>query len=120
MSEQFPPVASQRRQWYEYVCGSAPAHEPLLAVRLCPTCGVPAIVGGAVFRGAPAAGAASTIALAFDVDAAEPSAFVAVTRTRRRQPTSARRTTYVCPNACEIPVQLTPLAPPPEVSQRSQ
>jgi hypothetical protein len=73
-----------------------------------------------VFRGAPAAAAASTIALAFEVDAAEPSAFVAVTRTRRRMPTSACRMTYVRPNACEIPVQLTPLTPPPLVSQRSQ
>src|SRR5918994_5266436 len=82
MSEQLPPVRSQRRHWYENVIGCCPVQAPVFAVRVWPTCGVPLMVGGAVSRGR--AGAACTIAVAFDVAVADPSEFDAVTRTRSR------------------------------------
>ena len=82
MSEQFAPLASQRRHWYVNVSGCWPTQVPLFAVSVCPTCGVPDTVGGTVFRGR--AGAGWTTAVAFDVALAEPSEFAAVTRTRKR------------------------------------
>src|ERR671936_9804 len=51
MSEQFAPAVSQRRHWYAYEIGCVPDQLPGLAVSVCPCCGVPEMVGGAVFRG---------------------------------------------------------------------
>ncbi len=58
----------------------------MLAVRVEPSCGVPAIVGGAVFAGA--CGAAIT-ADGDDAAVALPAEFDAVTTTRTVVPTSA-------------------------------
>jgi hypothetical protein len=55
-----------------------------------------------------------------EVKLAVPSLFVAITRERIRWATSAARTMYVRRVASGIVVQLTPFAPPPLVSQRSQ
>jgi len=91
MVAQLPPVRSQRRQTYVNAIGCAPTQTPAFAVSVCPTCGVPEIVGGLVFRGAPAAWVDLTTFVGSDVAVADPSAFVAVTRTRIRWPTSAGR-----------------------------
>ena len=117
MSEQLPPLESHRRHAYVNVSGCWPTQVPLLAVSVCPTCGVPDTVGGAVFRGL--AGAACTTAVAFEVALAEPSEFAAVTRTRSRCPTSACRTVYRLKVAPEIAVQPSPLPPLPLAGQRS-
>src|SRR6185312_15615115 len=46
-----PPVPSQRLHWYLKVIGAVPLHVPSVVVRVCPSVGVPEIVGGAVFVG---------------------------------------------------------------------
>src|SRR4051794_14024444 len=51
MSAQLPPVPSQRLHWYLKVIGAVPVHVPSVVVRVCPSVGVPEIVGGAVFVG---------------------------------------------------------------------
>jgi len=81
---------------------------------------VPEIVGGAVFTGRPAEEDALTTAVAFEFALAVPSAFEAITRERIRRPTSARLRMYVLRVSPAIVAQLTPFAPPPVVSQRSQ
>ena len=68
----------------------APVHVPGFAVSASPTTVVPVIVGGAVFGG-PAC--VVTAAVALDTAAVWPSAFVAVTLTRSRKPTSPAATT---------------------------
>src|SRR5436190_24060326 len=118
MSTQPPPTASQRRHRYVYVCGCAPPHEPRFAVSVWFCCGVPEIVGGLVLAGAD--DACTTPGVAFEFALELPSAFDAVTCERMRCPTSAARNTYALCVACEIAAQLTPLTPPPLVSQRSQ
>src|SRR3954451_12536335 len=51
MSAQLPPVPSQRLHWYLKVIGVVPVQVPSVVVRVCPSVGVPEIVGGAVFVG---------------------------------------------------------------------
>ena len=48
---QLPPLVLQRNHWYANDVGEL-LHVPSLAVSICPTVGVPEIVGGAVFTGA--------------------------------------------------------------------
>src|SRR5689334_13067031 len=55
MSEQLPPLESQRRQLYAYAIVAVLSHWPVLAVSVWPTCVVPEIVGGDWFTGALAA-----------------------------------------------------------------
>ena len=86
--------------------GAVPDHEPGDAVRVCPTCAVPLIVGGAVFAGADGA-ACTTVVSALDADA-EPTEFAAVTTTRSVAPTSACTGAYDWPVAPEISEQLPP------------
>ena len=62
----------------------APVHVPGSAVTTWPTTIVPRPTGGDVFTGGP-----TTTPVGFDAAVREPSAFVAVTRTRIRKPTSA-------------------------------
>jgi hypothetical protein len=57
---------------------------PLEAVSVCPSCAVPEIAGRAVFDG----GTPVATAEAFDVALAEPTMFVAVTTTRKVEPSS--------------------------------
>src|SRR5262245_23932508 len=79
MSLQLPPEASQRRQRYENEIGPAPVHVPDVAITVSPCFADPWITGSAVFTGAPL----ETTALGPETAFAEPSAFVAVTETRR-------------------------------------
>src|SRR5919108_3214802 len=46
-----PHTLPQRCHWYAYAIGAVPDHEPGDAVRVCPCCAVPEIVGGEVFAG---------------------------------------------------------------------
>src|SRR5438477_10534694 len=78
----------QRCRWNAYEVG-LPLQLPVEAVSVCPTRVVPEIVGTAVFFGAAFATAGATASVAFDSAVAEPSAFVAVTRTRIACPASA-------------------------------
>ena len=50
MLRQSLPLASQRCHWYWNVVGLF-VHVPFCAVSVCPTRGVPVIVGGSVFCG---------------------------------------------------------------------
>src|SRR5579864_248658 len=51
MAAQPPPVPTHRSHWYEKLGAGVPLHEPGLTVSVAPSCGVPEIVGGAVFFG---------------------------------------------------------------------
>jgi hypothetical protein len=62
MSEQLPPLESQRRHWYLNVIGAVPPQFPLFAVRVLPSEAVPLMVGGEVFEGAVATWAVAAIA----------------------------------------------------------
>src|SRR2546423_1508353 len=118
---QLPPLPSHRRHWNANVIGCAPAHEPGFAVSVWFTAALPEIDGGDVFAGLPAAAADSTVpTVALDVAVALPSAFAAVTRTRRRAPTSNLPSRYVRSVAPGMAPQATPFTPPPLGSQRSQ
>jgi hypothetical protein len=77
-------------------------------VSVCPACGVPETVGFAVRCGALLA-AARTIAVGTDIALVDPSAFVAVTRTRSVLPTSFDATVYSRLPASEICEQLPPV-----------
>src|SRR5215212_3298137 len=121
MSEQLPPVWSQRRHWYANAIGCPPVHVPGFAVSVWPCCGVPLIVGCFALTGRPAVAEARTVVeVAFEFALAVPSAFEAMTRERMRWPTSARRRMYVRRVSPGIVAQLTPFTPPPLASQRSQ
>ena len=52
IAAQLLPALSQRCHWYVYVGVVSLVHVPVLAVSVWPTCGVPLIVGAAVFVGA--------------------------------------------------------------------
>ena len=86
-TEQLFPSWSQRFHAYAKPVGEL-LHVPFEAVSVEPTATVPEIDGSAVFTGALAAGAETTVVGA-EVAGADPSAFVAVTVTRRVVPTSA-------------------------------
>jgi hypothetical protein len=92
MAEQPPPVPMHRSHWYEKAGAGLPLHEPGLTVSVLPSCGVPEMVGGAVFFGAEPV--AWTTSVGRDVALPDPLALVAVTCTRRRWPTSAVCTVY--------------------------
>ena len=113
-----PPFRSQRRHWYVNVIGWLPVQVPVLAVRVWFSTAVPEIVGSWVLAGL--FGAALITGEAFELKLAVPSLFVAITRERIRWPTSAPVSTYVRLVAPLIVLELTPLTPPPLVSQRSQ
>jgi len=75
---------------------------------------VPRTTGVDVFTGGP-----TTTAVGFDAAVREPSAFIAVTRTRIREPTSALVSRYLSPVAPEMIVQLPPSGSPPSAPQRT-
>src|ERR687891_1166069 len=82
---------SQRCHWNAKDVG-LPVHVPSFAVSDSPTCGSPVIVGRAVFVGVgPLPGAGWTRAVGFEAANVDPSAFVALTRKRIRNPLSAAR-----------------------------
>ncbi len=111
---QLPPVLLQRSHWYVKVM-EAPVHVPRLTVTVWPSTHVPDTLGGLLFTGA----FAFTTSVGFDADVCEPDEFVAVTRTRIRDPTSAEVRTYVVPVAPAMFVQLLPSELPPSVPQRT-
>jgi hypothetical protein len=78
------PAESQRRHW-KANDRTPPTHVPALADNSSPTCGVPVIVGGAVFLGA-----ALPVTTSVGAEFAEvcPSAFDALTMTRKVRSTS--------------------------------
>jgi hypothetical protein len=79
-----PPALLHRSQAYENEIGCRPVHVPGCAVTTAPTRAEPLTVGCAVFTGGP-----TTIAVGLEATVVAPSAFVAVTRTLSREPTSA-------------------------------
>jgi hypothetical protein len=111
IDEQAPPVLSQRCHAYSYFDGLF-VHVPFVPVSVAFSCGVPEIVGGAVFAGLPAA---TTTAVAADWEVFEPSELLAVTRNRSVWPSSAAVSWYCDPVAPSIVPQLPPL-----LAQRSQ
>jgi len=119
IDEQLPPLALQVRHWYVNEIGWVPDHVPGSAVWVAPTIGDPEIVGGWTFRGLADPW---TTAVGLDTALSEPSAFVAVTRTRIRTPTSALRSRYVVPEPAgpAMGAQFEPSAAPPSVGHRSQ
>ncbi len=84
-----PPSSPQRTHWYANEIGATPAQVPALAKRIRPWTAVPLIDGSVVARGGPLVVDCCTTALGFEATVAEPTAFVAVTWTRRRCPMSA-------------------------------
>ena len=76
---------------------------------------MPEIVGGFVYASVPAS---LTAALALVATVFEPSAFEAVTRTRRRLPTSMAAGMYLSVVAPPIAAQFDASAAPPEAGQR--
>src|SRR6188472_3966945 len=95
--------------------GCRPLQLPACTVRTESTSGVPTTSGSDVFTGGP-----TTTAVGFEAATFEPSAFVAVTRTRMRKPTSALVRSYLEPVARCTNVQLLPSGLPPSAPQRTQ
>jgi hypothetical protein len=88
--------------------GCVPVHVPGLAVKVCPSCAVPAIVGEDVFDGG--VGGGCTTAVAAEVAVPVPLLFLAVTTTRIVEPTSRLVRTYVVAVAPASDEQPEPLA----------
>ena len=109
---------SQRSQLNVNVIGCWPFQVPGLTWSVWPWAGVPESVGACTFAGRPASGARTT-AVALDATVLEPSALVAVTRTRRRRSTSAVATTYFVVVAPPIAAQSAPDGRPPPLGQRT-
>src|SRR2546430_11159872 len=112
---QFPPPVSQRSQRYENWIGCRPTQVPGLAVITDPVTSDPWIAGFEVLTGGP-----TTTAVGFEATVDDPAEFVAVTRTRMRNPTSAATSVYFDLVAPGRKTQLLPSASPPSVPQRTQ
>jgi hypothetical protein len=80
-----PPAVLHLSHRYENEIGCFPAHDPGSAVSTEPFVVVPRTTGSEVFTGTP-----TTTPVGLDAAVFEPSAFIAVTRTRSLKPTSAR------------------------------
>jgi hypothetical protein len=85
---------------------------------VAPWTALPLRVGAATFTGRPASGCRIR-GVAFDAALAEPSPFVAVTRTRIRASTSAAATMYLEVVAPPMAAQSEPSGLPPSRGQRS-
>jgi hypothetical protein len=109
-----PPEVLQRSQPYENAMGCLPLQLPGWTVSTESTSELPWTSGIDVFTGGP-----TTTEVGFDAAVAAHSAFVAVTRTRRREPTSALATTYRCPVAPMMSPQSLPSGRPPSRPQRT-
>jgi hypothetical protein len=95
--------------------GCLPIQVPGSAVTTDPVRNVPRNDGALVCTGGP-----TTVPVGFEAAVAEPSAFVAVTRARSRNPTSAAVRVYLEPVAPEIAMQSLPSGCPPPDPQRTQ
>src|SRR5262249_20107351 len=93
-------------QAYASPSGAVPVQVPAVAVSSLPASGVPSIVGAAVDAG----GAAATGCVGGEATLAEPAAFVAVTSTWTRAPTSSAPSTSGSPVAPATATQETPAA----------
>src|SRR5262245_66591427 len=96
----------QRCHWNANDVGE-PVHVPSLAVISWPTRASPVIVGRDVLVSGGAF--VTTTSVCSDRALREPSAFVAVTRTRSVRPTSAWPTRYVSPSAASSTQELPSL-----------
>jgi hypothetical protein len=115
MEAKLAPWLLERSHWYANVMGPAPVQVPGFAVKVEPSTIEPDIVGPFVFTGAPAL----TTLVALDATVVEPAEFVAVTRTRIRNPTSLDVRVWVVFVAPPICAQLLPSGRPPSVPQRT-
>src|SRR5512133_3496284 len=96
MSAQFAGSESSlhRRHWYVSVGAGVPVQAPGSAVNVWPATAAPVTDAATEFAGATGAGgAASTAAVASEVDVSLPTSFLAVTTTRTYEPTSSGSTT---------------------------
>src|SRR5215210_992650 len=84
-------AASHDCHRYAIAIGPVPLHSPEVATRISPGVARPLTNGATRLAG----GRAATTAVRSENSAEEPTAFVAVTRTNRRQPTSPEVATYV-------------------------
>jgi hypothetical protein len=108
-----PPELGQRTHWYAKEVGLL-AQVPWLAVSLDPTTALPETTGSATL-----AGTEPMSSVGFEAAVAVSPPFVAVTRTRRREPTSPFATTYAAVDAPPITAQSDPSLLPPEAGQRT-
>ena len=92
------------------VIGVVPVHVPVVAVSVEPWVAKPEIVGSAEFTGTPEPPDEVTTAVALELALVEPLEFVAVTLTRRVEPTSPLSTSRVVPVSPEIEAQFDPPA----------
>src|SRR5439155_23849 len=94
-----------RTHWNVNVIGAVPDQVPFVPVSVWPTTSEPETTGSLVFFGALDA---TTVEVAEESALAWPAPFVAVTRTRRRKPTSPLATVWVEPVAPLIEAQFAP------------
>src|SRR5262245_32499002 len=115
---QLLPEPSQRSQSKLNVIGWRPFHVPGATWSVWPCAGVPLSVGATTLTGRPSS-PCRIRGVAFDATVCDPSALVAVTRTRIRWSTSAVATTYFEVVAPPIEAQSEPSGRPPPRGQRS-
>jgi hypothetical protein len=96
------------------VIGELLDQPPVVVVSACPSTADPDTTGSEVL-----VGRAEITGVAFEAAVCGPSAFAAVTRTRRRDPTSADDTMYAVVDAPGIVAQFEPSGRPPSAPQRT-
>jgi hypothetical protein len=102
---QLPPPWSHRAHSYAYELGS-PIHSPVETARLPPSTAAPETTGGETFAG----DGGSTASVGGELASFEPPAFMAVTTTRRRRPSSAGDGPYVEETAPNRSAHVSPSA----------
>jgi hypothetical protein len=100
-----PPLLGHATHWSVNEIGAVPVHVPLVPVSVCPTTSEPEMTGSIVFFGWLAD---ATVEVDEESALAWPTAFVAVTRARKREPTSLLGTVYVELVAPPIDAQFAP------------
>jgi hypothetical protein len=85
MRAQLSPLASQRRQRYSKLIGAVPVQLPSVVVKISPTCVNPETRGRSTLVG----GTGVTTSVDAEPRYMEPAEFVAITRERIVEPTSA-------------------------------
>jgi hypothetical protein len=110
-----PWAVFERSHWYVNVIGAAPVQVPVLAAIVEPSTIEPDTAGALVFTGA----LPWTTPVALDATVVEPEEFVAVTRTRMREPASFPVSVWVAFVAPAICAQLLPSGSPPSAPHRT-
>ena len=100
-----PPLLGQLTHWRVNEIGAVPVHVPFVPVKVWPTTSEPEITGSTVFFGAADG---TTADVAEESALAWPAPFVAVTRMRKRNPTSLLASLYVELVAPLIEAQFAP------------